>query len=175
MNIKSILLLIWPYIFFAIVYVAEEVDISGWIFALYFVLAIAINIVNIVYSCTREANSYKKIALNGMVIKIFHIPYYLFTFIIGLVLVLSAVVPALIFFTPVMAIILAIINYVMMITSSSYGINSLIRLKAKGKITNTFFVVNIIMHLIFVLDFISSIIVYAKCKSVDKEIRKEIN
>ena len=126
------------------------------------------NIVNVIYSCKEKSDDYRKLALNGMIVKLFHIPYYLFTFMISLFLLISAVVPALLLLTPIMAIIIGIINYFLMITSSLYGINALIRLKAKEKITNTFFIVHFVMHFILVLDVISIIFVYIKTRKVEK-------
>ena len=150
MSVITILLIFWPYLFFLLIYLSAKLNLQGWILGLYFILTIIVNIINIIYSCKEKPDNYKKLIVNELFIKLFHIPYYLLTFIIGIALLASAIVPALLFITPTITIIIGIINYILMITSSSYGINALIRLKKSKKITNTFFIINSIMHLIFV-------------------------
>lgn len=51
-----------------------------------------------------------------------------------------------------------------MLTSSAYGINAVARAKQKGSISTGFLVLNIIMHLLFVTDVISAVIVFVKLK-----------
>ena len=64
---------------------------------------------------------------------------------------------------------LAVIDFLLMITSSSYGINTVIKAKKDGKVSTMFMVLHIIMHLFFVWDVLSSIIVFVKIKKCEKK------
>ena len=105
------------------------------------------------------------LAFWNMLVKLIHIPFYVGVFVFGIMLLLAAVVPGLIFITPVIVLILIVASYLLMITTSTYGINAIIRAKKKGTVSTGFVIVNIILHVFFVTDVISAIIVFVKMKS----------
>lgn len=163
-----ILMAVWPYIFTAIVFLySGENEILGLIVFLgSIVLTGAIPIANIVNACSyKDMNDDYHLAFWNMLVKLIHIPFYVGVFVFGVMLLLAAVVPGLIFITPVIVLILIVASYLLMITTSTYGINAIIRAKKKGTVSTGFVIVNIILHVFFVTDVISAIIVFVKMKS----------
>lgn len=139
---------------------------------LYFLILLTILIINIIYSCTRNQSEYYKLALFNMIIKIIHIPFYIVIFLIAtsLSVLLSWMVGP---FILVFIIISAVLDYLLLLTSSSYGINALIRSLKTNHISTRFLVINIILHFIFVLDVLSSIVVFFKLRKIQLTIDEE--
>jgi hypothetical protein len=75
-----------------------------------------------------------------------------------------AVLPALILVTPIMIFILFVIDVLLMLTSSMYGISALLKARKAGLITGKFIAVHIVLHCFFVTDIISSIIIFINIK-----------
>ena len=107
-----------------------------------------------------------------MLIKLIHIPFYILVFLIGILSLFVAVVPALVLVTPIMIFVLFVIDVLLMLTSSMYGISTLLKACKTGMISRKFMVINIIMHCFFVTDIISSIIVFVQLKRRSKTILK---
>lgn len=163
-----ILLSVWPYVVSAIFFgcSSENEIISTLVFMGSVALTAAIYVANIVNACTyKNVNDEYHLAFWNMLVKLIHIPFYLVVFVIGVMFLLAMVVPGLMFITPIIVFILAVIDFLLMITTSSYGINALIRAKRRGSVSTGFMVVNIILHVFFVTDVISAIIVFVKMKS----------
>lgn len=114
-KILPIILMIWPYVFFVHEYF--EYKNAHNFFTLYVILTIVVYVLNIVNALTYPKDKVNDLAFYDMLIKFVHIPFFLLIFGIGLLLLFAMVVPALIFFSPVMIMILAIIDYLLMITS----------------------------------------------------------
>lgn len=162
-KVLPIILIVWPYMV-AILGKVENDNLNSLLSGLYVLMTIAIYVANIVNAFTYR-NS-RGLALFNVLIKIVHIPFYLITFILGIGFLFASVVPAMIFVTPFLIIILFIVDVLLMLTSSMYGINAIRRAYTEGQISLTFAIVNGILHFFFVTDTISSIIVACKVKKV---------
>ena len=168
-----ILLEIWPYLVLVLLglLLKQENQRSGLVLFLLIVMTAAVYILNIANACMGKREDTRELALTDMLIKLIHIPFYLVIFVLGLLTLLIMVVPVFSFISPMIVMMLAIIDYFLMLTSSAYGINALICAKKEGIISTNFMVLYIVMHLCFVLDIISAIIIYMKLKK-SKTIKK---
>lgn len=179
-RLFPILLLIWPYtcvFFFALG--TEEEELFGPVMAIYMVLTAAVYLLNIInVFLDKEEDACYRLVFWDMLTKLMHIPFYLIVFLLGILLLLTIVVPALVFVTPIMVGMLVIVDGLLMATTSVYGIGGIIRAWKKGLVTKTFAVVHMIMHCFFVTDVISAIIVYFKLRKAKKsgkaDIKKEL-
>ncbi|MGN0999021.1 MAG: hypothetical protein ACI4PO_05665 [Faecousia sp.] len=158
-NFLSLLLMIWPYLLFAFCG-------SGKAFPRYGLLTLVVYIVSILYVfLSKEKDGGCRLAFWNMVIKLAHIPFYGILFAVGAGLTIASIgflVPLLVL--PMALGILALIDYLLLITSSMYGINALRRAKQKGTVSTAFVVVNGILHFFFVADVISAIVVYCRLR-----------
>ena len=84
-------------------------------------------------------------------------------------MLLASVVPALIFVTPIIVILLFIMDLFMMIASSVYGVNALIRAGKRGVVSKQYALINGILHFFFVADVISSICTFVKIRKCMKK------
>lgn len=93
----------------------------------------------------------KGLAFWNMVVKLCHIPFYIFIFIFGIGVMIA--IPF-----------LWLIDLILMLTSSSFGISALVHAKCEGKISNTFMAVNNLCHFVFVADVISAVVAHWKLR-----------
>ena len=163
-RLFPVLLMIWPYILWFLKDLEHETAVSV-IVILYLILTAILYVANIFNACTyRGERVVYELALFNMLMKLVHIPFYLFVFLIGVVFLFASVVPALLFVTPMVIFHLFIIDVLLMLTSSMYGINAILRARKTGIVTNKFAVVHCLLHCFFVTDVISSIVVFVKLR-----------
>lgn len=75
-------------------------------------------------------------------------------------------VPELILFAPVMVLLLAAVDYVLLLLTSSYGFASVVRACRQDLITGAAATVLLVLHLLFVTDVVAAIILHSKvCKA----------
>ena len=154
------ILLVWPYLFFPAAYLKYADTETGIPWLLIFcILTPVVYIANII--CAIRTKDTKFLARWNMALKLCHIPSYLFVFLIGLA---SAVAMIKLPFTALIIPILVIIDVLLLCTTSAYGVCALVRSKQENRISTAFMVVNIILHVLFVWDVISSIIVFFKIR-----------
>ena len=162
-----ITLLVWPYLCiipFWIESLDEEVfhSVPSLI---YVALTVVVYLLNIINACTyKDEEACYKLAFWNMLIKLLHIPFYLCVFVLGVMFLLAAVLPVLTFITPFIVFMLFVIDLFLMITTSTYGVNALIRAGHKGIVSKKYAVAMSILHFFFIDDVISSIIVYLNIK-----------
>lgn len=167
-NSFPIVLAVWPYLCFLIVFLHSE-DMIGRFLGIYCVLTVIVYLANIIYACLmRGGDACYRLAFWNMIIKLCHIPFYIGIFLLGVVFLLAMVVPALLFISPMIVGLFMIIDFFLMITSSAYGINALIRAGKRKALSVKCVVVNVILHLIFVCDTISAVYVFIKLKKGSK-------
>ena len=168
-KLLPILLAVWPYLvlWMMSIFGGKEEGNHGLELLLLIMLTAVVYIVNIVNAFTYKVEDAKKLAFWNMVIKLIHIPFYLIVFIAGVALLLAMVVPALVFVSPFLVAILAVIDFFLMLTSSAYGIHALIRAKKNDCVSVKFVVVHSILHLFFVTDVISAVIVFVKTRKMN--------
>lgn len=169
-KILPVLLLIWPYLCvipFGIGSCNE--DIYGPVMGIYMVLTVAVYLLNIISACTdKSEEAYRRLAFWNMVMKVVHIPFYLTVFVLGVLLLLTIVVPAMVFVTPLMVGILIVVDLMLMITTSLYGVNALLKGCRRGRISKTYTIVHIVLHCFFVADVISAVMIYFKLRKATK-------
>ena len=163
-----IFLAIWPYLsILTILLPMGQHTPFLWIACI--LAAPVVYIMNIVYICRfRGEEAFYQLAFWNMVVKLCHIPFYLITALIGALLLLVMVVPAFIFASPILVLILTASNYLLMAVTSAYGVSALLRAKAAGVVSRKCMIANIILHFFFVLDVASSVYVFCRIKKFRK-------
>lgn len=166
MKVKKIfplLLIIFPYllispILFSIFHSSISVEWINKVAAMLFqhmmpwgvvsyLLVLTANLLYVVFAKASPTG----LAFWNMVVKLCHIPFYIFIFIFGIGVMIA--IP-----------ILWLIDVILMLTSSSFGISALVHAKCEGNISNTFMTVNILCHFLFVADVISAVITWRKLR-----------
>jgi hypothetical protein len=172
-RILPVMLLILPYlgILTAVLYIKYNSYISKEILHIFPKIscgfAAAVYFSNIIYAfvlAKRGANS-SDLLFWDMLIKLCNIPIYTIIFIFSFFM---SFVPKGI----VIAIPMAIFDYLLLIPSTMYGISGLLKARREEKITMTTAVVNGIAHFLFCADVISAIIMYGVIKV--KESKKSV-
>lgn len=159
-----VLLAIWPYLFFILVMAVEQ-DYYKLLLPAYALLTILVYAANMIYACKYKGEgAYKRLAFWGLLIKLVHIPFHLMIALLCIAMLATIVVPALLILSPVMIFFLNFVSVLLMITSSVYGVSALVRAKRRKAVSGKFTIVNFIMHFVFVLDVVSSIVVFQRLR-----------
>lgn len=161
----AVVLMVWPYLGLVLLSILDKMDPESYgnVFAVYVILTIVVYVMNIANACTcRGAGADYQLAFWDMLIKLIHIPFYILVFLTGVLLLFAMVVPALIFISPIMVTILAVIDYLLLLTSSAYDINAVARAKKKGAVSAKYAVLHSVLHLFFIADLISSIVIFVR-------------
>ena len=165
-KMLPVLLMVWPYLFFALMLLPETMDeMFSVILYAYMALTVVVYFGNMLFVCSnRQEGASERLAFWDMVIKLVHIPFYLLVFAVGAMFLLAMVVPALVLFSPMVVMTLAVIDWLLMLTSSSYGIQSIRRAKKQGILTWKSAMWHTVLHLCFVTDVISAVCIYRKIR-----------
>ncbi len=167
-KIMPIVQAVWVYIIFAIFFgdAGDKIN-NGAILWLLLGISIVINIIT-VYSAKIEKDDFKKLAFFGMLLKIVLIPFYFFIFAIGLgaTMVLSITGIGLLF-APFVYLFLAMLDYILLLTTSSFGTSAIRILRKKNVFPDKMFVGLQMCHYLFVLDVIASIVLYMKVRKAE--------
>lgn len=158
----AVTLMLWPYLGIALLYVPGDV-VPSIAFFLYLLLTAAVYGIDIINACRWKGEA-RQLAFWNMLIKLAHIPFHLILFLVGLVFLLAMVVPALLFVSPILIVIFSVISYLLLLTSSAYGVNAIVRGKTGGALSTKAAIVLGILHFLFVTDLISAIIVFVKLR-----------
>lgn len=165
-KIFPVILTIWPYLLFLFLIVPDKTGKNHMMFlTIYTIVTIIIYGFNI-WNAFAFRGTEEKLAFYGMMVKLFHIPFYLAGFAAGILCLFVMVVPAFLLISPILILILAAAEYLLMIVSSSYGISGALRVRKKQKLSKASAVVYLITHCIFAADVISSVCLYRKIKNV---------
>lgn len=170
-KVLPILFMIWPYVFLGIFFAggADNEAFSELKLDIDFFLTgvvVVFNVINAVIWKSIDADD--ELAFWNMLIKLVHIPFYLLVFVAGVALLAASVVPGLILVTPIVIVGLMIGSFCLMITTSMYGINALIRAVKLRKISVAYAVIHGILHFIFVADTISAVLIFIKIRKTKK-------
>ncbi|MBW9159165.1 hypothetical protein [Clostridium tagluense] len=93
--------------------------------------------------------------------KLCNIPIYIMSFIIGFEM----------FFLPagiVMTFAMVVFSYILLFSTSMYGVSGLLKASSEKKITRKTAVVNIILHFFFCFDIISAVTMFCLVKAKEK-------
>lgn len=161
-----ITLALWPYLYVGLSLTFSSYEkLGGMILYGGMLLTLAVYIANIIYACAwKGEESYYHLAFWNMLIKLIHIPFYIGVFLLGVLFLLVIVVPIFTFLSPVLIFFLFLVDVFLMITSSMYGVNALIRAGKKQIVSKQYAVINIILQFFFVADVISAIVLYLKVR-----------
>ena len=172
-KVLPVLLMIWPYLPILLIFVEDPSGILPFVFD---GLAVLVYILNIINAFTyKSANQAKELAHYDMVIKLVHIPFYLMIFVFGVLMLATMLVPALTGVAPIVIIMLAIVDALLMVTSSMYGVSAALKGVRSGQISGGKAVLLTVMHFIFALDVISAIILHASMKkSVPEAVQQNV-
>lgn len=127
-KVLPVVLLIWPYLFFAGFLIGEENEnLFSAFFLGYLVMTAVVYLMNIVnaWMYKGEDNCYR-LAFFDMLIKLLHIPFYLLVFLIGVLMFMAMVVHGILHFLFVTDVISAVCVFVKM---------SVVRRKEKSNLT----------------------------------------
>lgn len=159
-KVCAFLLLVWPYLFFPFVFLGALTESSlTWVW-IYCLLTPVVYIANIVCAC--KAKDIRGLARWNMALKLVHIPAYLSIFFLGVIMAGQLLVG--IPFGLILVPILAVIDYLLLFTTSTYGANALVKARKAHAVSIGFMIVNLVLHFICVLDVVSSVIVYCKLR-----------
>ena len=120
-----LILMVWPYLFGLYVTLPDGLDGNIYMVLLlaYIILTVLVYVLNIRNAFTYNGNDAAlKLAFYNMIIKLIHIPFYLYVFAVGIVCIVAMVVPAFVFISPMIIMMLFFIDWFLMLTSSMYGI-----------------------------------------------------
>lgn len=162
------ILMAWPYLLFASSVMFPDgfggiIDIV--LVLAYIILTIPVYVLNIRNALTYSGNEAAlKLAFYDMMIKLIHIPFYLCVVVIGLLCIMAMVVPAFVFVSPTIVMMLFLIDWFLMLTSSMYGISAAMKSSEEGLISKKAALLYGIFHCLFVTDVISAVILYWKIK-----------
>lgn len=161
-KIFPVILMVWPYLFIPCIILTDKLgEVFGIALTVYTVITVIVYGLNIWNACgSRNETAPRSMAFYDMLVKLVHIPFYIGVFLVGLILLFSMVVPALLFISPIMIVCLAIIDYFLMLTSSAYGISAAVRLSKRNLLSKKAAALYIVLHLFFVLDVISAVFLY---------------
>ena len=142
-NLFPLTLLIWPYLIAPLFLdIFDAKTGSGYLIG-YCILTVFVYLANILYACRCKAAAF--LIRWNVAIKLAHIPFYFFLFCIGI---------AALAFSPL----LMVVDLLLMLTSSAYGISTLLRAKKNGLISSGFAAANLLCHFLFVLDKLSAVV-----------------
>ena len=167
-SVFPVILMIWPYVFLLFVLLPDETGkVHGLFLAAYSVLTVLFYCLNI-WNAFAFQGSKRQLAYYDMAVKLLHIPFYLGVFVIGIISLFVMVVPVFLFLSPILMLVLAGVDFFLMLTSSMYGISAVVRLLKEHEISKKSAVFYILCHVVFVADVISAVCLYRKCR--DKEL-----
>ena len=159
------ILMIWPYLFMVITPFSDQEELANALLLGYCCFTLVVYGANIWNAITyRYDDALKKLAFWDMLIKLVHIPFYIFVFIMGVASLFAMVVPALILVSPFIIICLMVIDFLLMLTSSTYGICASVRLMKSDNIPKFAMILNIVLHVFFCVDIVSAIYLFIKSR-----------
>lgn len=158
-----IFLAVWPYMFFG-VYLIKNGKVFNLFITVYSILTITMYISNIVYACRLTGAESYQLAFWDMFLKLVHLPFYVLTLLIGAFILMSMETPSEIYVGSIFVFCLIIADLFLMLISSIYGINALLRARKKKAVSTKFMILHSILHCIIVSDVISAVILFSKLR-----------
>ena len=127
------LLAVWPYGILCIG-LFEEGSAGSMVFLwVYCGLTAALLLFQILYCCLHRASA-RTFAFWNLTVKLCHIPFYLAVFALGVLMTMAMVVPALLFVSPMVNLMLLAVDTALMLTSSAYGIRAAVSGVREGEL-----------------------------------------
>lgn len=162
------LLAVWPYGLLAIALFEEDSAGSMVFLWVYCGLTAALLLFQILYCCLHRASA-RTFAFWNPTVKLCHIPFYLAAFALGVLMTMAMVVPALLFVSPAVNLLLLAVDTALMLTSSAYGIRAAVSGVREGRLSIGRAVLLGVLHLFFVFDVIGAAVEYAFFRAADSK------
>ena len=162
------LLAVWPYGLLAVALFEEDSAGSVVFFWVYCALTAALLLFQILYCCLHRASE-RTFAFWNLTVKLCHIPFYLAAFALGVLMTMAMVVPALLFVSPMVNLLLLAVDAALMLTSSAYGIRAAVSGVREGRLSIGRAVLLGVLHLFFVFDVIGAAMEYAFFRAADSK------
>ena len=140
------LMMFWPYSLLPTGFLMAQLTIEAALCCLgvWVLLTLIVCGLTVWHAVTKRENAPRQ----GRLIKLVHIPFYVMTFLLGMLTIAA----------PVLIIGLFLLDGLLMLTSSSYGIDAALRAWREGELHPLAALLLIAGHCIFVVDVISSLI-----------------
>lgn len=162
-KVLPIILMFWPYLFGLVMKVEVE-----WLLTILFwgycILTVVVYISNIVY--TFQCKNPVQLAVYNVLIKLVHIPFFVVMLLAEKFVSAFSVIPFAFIFTDILLWVILVVDILLLWTSSMYGIRAICLARKYGQVSGVFTVVNVILHLIFVADVISAVIVLCNVRKI---------
>lgn len=163
-KIPMILMLAVPYVV-CVVFSVENTTSFNSLFGASLVLFAAVSLINMVYAFVLPRLGYKgkQLLFWNMVLKLCNIPIFLVVFFICMLfhVLILPLIPAFILF-----------DYLLLLSSTMYGVSGLVYCFDKGKLTRKFLIINVILQFIFCWDVFSAVYYYVKLQDKEDDTNK---
>lgn len=118
--------------------------------------------------CSRNEPS-QKLVKSALITKLVLIPFYILFFIVGIGMAFAAVLPIFTGLSIIVIILLAVIDYLILIDTSIYAVQAIIKAGSDGYLTKTETILYSILSFVFCLDVVAIIVVTIKCNKAAKK------
>lgn len=171
-KIPPILLCFCPYILLVTLLVSisridEETAVDSVIGIPVIILGIIflLNVINAIVMC-RQQESPRTVAFWNLIIKLVHIPFYGIIFTVGIISGLLGLIPVpfMIFIGMGIVICLVIMDYMVLLSSTVYGIAAVWGGRKHDILSKKEAIGYIVMHFIFCLDVVAAVLIYVKTR-----------
>ena len=119
--------------------------------------------------CSRTEPS-QKLVKSALITKLVLIPFYVLFFIVGIGMAFAAVLPIFTGLSIIVIILLAVIDYLILIDTSIYAVQAIIKAGSDGYLTKSETIISSILSFVFCLDVIAVIAVTIKCSKAVKKL-----
>ncbi|WP_252236758.1 MULTISPECIES: hypothetical protein [unclassified Clostridium] len=163
--ILPIMLIISTYLLILITFKGNHKGVLANLNLIFLGISIIFFISNMIYPfiLAKHGESSTALLFWDMLLKLCNIPIYIVVFMFGSIMMIWPLG-----FGVVIALFLALFDYIMLLPSSMYGVNGIVRAYREKKITKSTAVVNCILHFLFCLDVVSAIVMFCIVKSKRK-------
>lgn len=158
------LLMAWPYIFFAGLFLGGSA-----FFGIFCILTLVLCIVNLINAKTYSgSNIARELGLWGMVTKLVHMPFYVVSFVMGLLGMLSMFADPTIASSAITLLFMLILSMLFMIISSLYCLKAVFAARDMGIVKKETAMLLGATSFIMFADVICAILIYSKIKKNKK-------
>ncbi len=119
--------------------------------------------------CSRTEPS-QKLMKSALITKLVLIPFYVLFFIAGTGMAFAAILPIFTGLSIIVIILLAVIDYLILIDTSIYAVQAIIKAGSDGYLTKSETIISSILSFVFCLDVIAIIVVTDKCNKAAKKL-----
>lgn len=154
-KIPMIIMFITPYV---VAFMLSSENATSLSIGASLILFVTVSLLNMVYAFILPRLGYtgEQLLFWNMLLKLCNIPVFLAVFFICMLLH--------IFILPLIFV-LIFFDYLLLLSSTMYGVSGLVRCFNEGKLTRTTLIINVIAHFLFCWDVISAVYCYVKfCK-----------